>query len=661
MATSLDSLFDRPGLSDGTADVALVQMPFATTSWPSLGLGLLKSALAAQSIQCDVLYFNHKFESVIGIETYSRIANGQPQNCDLLGEWVFSSSGADSGPAYFKNVIFGGDLAHHKEIALEQLGKIAQSGARARALSGAFVSECFESRDWSRYSVVGFTSVFQQHNAALRLADKIKREHPRVRIVFGGANCEGEMGFALLEQYSFVDAVCLGEGDTAFPAYVSDILTGGTGAASGMLIRGDTASVSRPHLDQVRMDDLPYPDFDDFFSQVDMDAHPTDLRILFESSRGCWWGEKSHCTFCGLNGAGIKFRHKSADRSLAELEVLLARYGSYTRVVSATDNIIPHTYFNDFLPRLAALGLDFEMFYETKANLRKQHIALYKNAGLNEIQPGIESLQTDVLKLMRKGVNALQNIRLLKWCSEYDIKVHWNYLYGFPGESHLSYEISAGLVPLLSHLQPPGAIARLRFDRFSPYHNDPEGFGLVGFVPYPAYTYAFPESSKDHLQRSAYHFVSTGEDGTLDFKYVKGLKAAVNNWIDSDNVFLVSIPVDNGTLIVDGRKRSVEKSFLPSPASDILTLLDDIVGEDTLLRKAAELGYGDKKARDILARLESAGLIVREEQSFLGLVIPFKSQLQLSTAAAERLRGSLEGKGGYYRAENVRALCSTAS
>ena len=27
------------------------------------------------------------------------------------------------------------------------------------------------------------------------------------------------------------------------------------------------------------------------------------IRILFESARGCWWGEKQHCTFCGLNGS----------------------------------------------------------------------------------------------------------------------------------------------------------------------------------------------------------------------------------------------------------------------------------------------------------------------------------------------------------------------
>lgn len=30
--------------------------------------------------------------------------------------------------------------------------------------------------------------------------------------------------------------------------------------------------------------------------------------LLYEASLGCWWGEKHHCTFCGLNGTTMKFR-----------------------------------------------------------------------------------------------------------------------------------------------------------------------------------------------------------------------------------------------------------------------------------------------------------------------------------------------------------------
>lgn len=32
--------------------------------------------------------------------------------------------------------------------------------------------------------------------------------------------------------------------------------------------------------------------------------------LVLEGARGCWWGEKHHCTFCGLNGSLMKFRSK---------------------------------------------------------------------------------------------------------------------------------------------------------------------------------------------------------------------------------------------------------------------------------------------------------------------------------------------------------------
>ena len=42
----------------------------------------------------------------------------------------------------------------------------------------------------------------------------------------------------------------------------------------------------------------------DYFRALDASGAAPDVAptLLFETSRGCWWGAKSHCTFCGLNG-----------------------------------------------------------------------------------------------------------------------------------------------------------------------------------------------------------------------------------------------------------------------------------------------------------------------------------------------------------------------
>ena len=47
---------------------------------------------------------------------------------------------------------------------------------------------------------------------------QIKKRHPLVKVVFGGANFEGEMGPEYVRAFSFIDYAVVGEGDIAFPA-----------------------------------------------------------------------------------------------------------------------------------------------------------------------------------------------------------------------------------------------------------------------------------------------------------------------------------------------------------------------------------------------------------------------------------------------------------
>jgi hypothetical protein len=67
----------------------------------------------------------------------------------------------------------------------------------ARSCAGRFVRDCLASVDWDAYDVVGFTSTFAQNVASLALARRVADLHRSSAIVFGGANCEGEMGLGL--------------------------------------------------------------------------------------------------------------------------------------------------------------------------------------------------------------------------------------------------------------------------------------------------------------------------------------------------------------------------------------------------------------------------------------------------------------------------------
>src|SRR5208282_1767562 len=194
------------------------------------------------------------------------------------------------------------------------------------------------------------------------------------------------------------------------------------------------------------MDRLPDPDYGDYFAALGRSSLGPRIKpaLLIESARGCWWGAKSHCTFCGLNGSTMAFRAKSAQRVYAELVRQKSRYGIGRFL--AVDNIMSYHYFRDLLPMLNEHNPGVSLFYEIKSNLKRDQVELLRDAGVLAVQPGIESLSSHVLRLMRKGVTAIQNVQLLRLCREFGIEIAWNLLYGFPGETPEDYVETAQII-----------------------------------------------------------------------------------------------------------------------------------------------------------------------------------------------------------------------
>jgi ribosomal peptide maturation radical SAM protein 1 len=642
--------------------VLLIQMPFAAVSSPSLGLSLLKAGLAVKGINATVCYFNLQYAQLIGTELYEQIAAGAPNVCDLLGEWIFAEALWGPDPAadreYLQKIIKGDEKAHKKNFDPQLLNRCCEKAQEARLKVPAFLDQCISETNWQSTEIVGLTSVFQQHNASLAMAKRLKETFPHLFTIMGGANCEAEMGKTTFESFSFLDAVCSGEGDHAFPRFAELLLAGKQPRIEGILTRyNKDGSEKAPVLAQIvhsvppvnNLDNLPYPNYEDYFKAVENRSgiDISKCRILFETSRGCWWGQKHHCTFCGLNGLGMAFRYKSSDRALSEIQHLVSLYGQFTNKFSAADNIIPLEYFQTLLPRLADLQLNLDLFYETKANLTEAQIIQYKQSGLSQIQPGIESLNSSVLKLMRKGVTALQNIQLLKWCAQYGIYPHWNYLFGFPGEHSDTYNDQAELLSSLRHLTPPQGSAPVRFDRFSPYHTDPSGFKIVDLSPYPAYKYVYRGLSPVSLSKLAYYF--TGDfQGCLEFdSYVHDALQAVTEWHAVSNQVTLchsTVPGEQ-SLVFDGRvPGSLQIYVLRGVYSRVFELCSSIT---TVRKMVCELQtiYNDKEVQEAVEKLIQAHLVILEESRLLNISIPLGFHYLPPDAALQDISTHLKQDG----------------
>ena len=531
--------------------VLIVNMPFSNLRWPNLGPSLLKAALGRRGIGCEVAYLNFDFAELLGLEHYYWIAD---HFAFVLG-----------GERLFAKHYFPGKLPDDESYCRDVL-LVSDSGMTAedrRDYFGTqrhvepFLDQCTSSIDWSRYDVVGFATSFQQTMPSMCLARRIKQIKPEVRIVFGGAACEGQMGIELLRLFPPVDYVFVGEADLTFPALVEQILQGGpvelppgvVGRNCGLrnvdcglakkihdprsTIHNPQSTVLQapdPHSFMVRnMDELPYPDFDDYFARLGASPlrEQIDPLLFFETSRGCWWGQKHHCVFCGLNGSTLAFRSKSPRRAVDELEYLVDRHGVHR--ACSSDNILDFRYFDTFLPMLKEADLDLAFVYEMKTNLKRAQIAKLLDAGLGAAQLGIETFITSVLKLAGKGANAVQNLQTLKWFSEAGIEVKWNLLYGFPGENPDDYASLAEMLPSLVHLAPPLATGRVRMDRFAPYFENPAEYGMVNPRPNRAFRYVYPFGD-DALGRMAYYYEYDYADGRNPLDYAAPVLAGIDTW-----------------------------------------------------------------------------------------------------------------------------------
>jgi ribosomal peptide maturation radical SAM protein 1 len=524
--------------------VALVYPPFGPKTVPPLGLALLSAGVKQLGFECRVFYWNLELIGELGgsdlqrsLFTYERLSrNGFfPYNEWIFAKQVFPENDderSDSQPNLSGlDKTFGHGLKQRVWSKLTGTRRLLEQRPsdlvlrlreRAPGLVDGLVNRL------AGFDIIGINSTFYQNLAALALAKKLKLRWPNKTVVLGGANCDGELGQSLIEHFPFLDFVFAGEVDFSFPEFVRRLSQNlPIDQIPGILFRDGSGSIaSGPRAMPIQeMDRLPLPDFDDYVAtreRLGLTAN-RQLILAVESSRGCWWGAKQHCTFCGLNAMGMSYREKSQDRFKGEVEHLAKRYG--TRYLAVTDNILSMSYFKQFMRWSKQRELSMNLFWEIKANLDRQQVKSLAEAGINWVQPGIESFSSDVLTLMRKGVRGIQNIAFLKYARENGVVTSYFILYGFPGEAPGEYEKMRSTVRKLVHLEPPRGVCEIEYDRFSPYHQDPASFGLR-LKPKSGYQILYPFSD-EIIARLVYFFE---RDDAPRFPYVKRLKQEVRRW-----------------------------------------------------------------------------------------------------------------------------------
>lgn len=472
-------------------DILLIIPSFTSNYSPAIGPHILKGIAAEKGYTVDILYANILLSSIIGLKhaetigiqklfhywdmiterLFARSAYGMPplgESPELLSDQKFSISG--SGISFTRDY-------EEEELDLSYLRRLEKECM-------SFVHETVRAIASLDYNIVGCTIRMGQTNCGIALLNGIKKRKPEVCAIIGGTNCLGEMALGIASLSEEIDYIFSGESEYSFSlfldSYEKKVLP------RGRIIRGT------PLQD---MDRLPLIQYDDFFKQYALflknENTPGITGIWYETSRGCWWGEKKKCTFCGLPDELLQFRQKSAEKVLDDLNNLGKQYRN--SVVFLSDYIMPKSFLQELVPLLEEKKDVPEIFYYcVKPPLQFKDFIALKKAKINQIQPGMETFSNGILRLLNKGIKGADNLLFLRNARSVGIEILWYMLWGVPGDKVEHYEELLRLLPLIRHFQPPVKFLCILLERFSGYYKNPGEYKIKNIRPWKVYSMIYP-------------------------------------------------------------------------------------------------------------------------------------------------------------------------
>ncbi|HEX3028562.1 MAG TPA: RiPP maturation radical SAM C-methyltransferase [Clostridia bacterium] len=492
--------------------------------------------------------------------------------------------------------------------------------------------------NFSEYDIIGFTCSFSQTAPSISFARIIKDRFRDKVIILGGNGVSGHMGVEYMKVFPWIDYIVYGEGETALSDLVHYLRENDYGLKSehkltGIIYREEDGNIiMSPPSPLLEMDEVPAPDYEDYFRQVKIIEKAAGIRLkqdtlLFETARGCWWGEKKQCKFCSLNGENRNFRSKTWETVLENVLQLSERYEKNEFI--CVDNILSYPALVNLFSALQERNLNLDIFWEVKPNLSMKQLKTLSEAGLKKVQAGIESFSTEVIRLIEKGSTRLKNVQFVRNCFSLGIHVSYNFLFGFPGEKPEYYNDLAGLFPLLHHITPPLYPPRpMILQRFSKYYAEPEENQLKNVRPMKQYSIIYPVKELDIKKISAtYSFECSSVPENLD--YMNRITEAIGDWniaFGGKNTPILAYETGvNFVRIYDSRFGRFRSMILRDIPAMIYMLCEEIRPLDRIIKvareKHADRVLEDEKITNILNVLVSEKLMIMEDGMYLSLAV----------------------------------------
>ena len=288
--------------------------------------------------------------------------------------------------------------------------------------------------------VVGLSAMTYEAGCMHAVAKLVRERLPKAVIVCGGPHPSVAAADVLAD--ASVDFVVRGEGEFTFAELLDGVAARRTDWAGclGLSWRRGAEVVHEPDRAAPKdLDALPFPAWDLIdhakYHKVPRGgviyAHK-EFATMF-SSRACPW----RCTYCH-NSYGKTFRDRSAEHVLAEIDLLVTKYG-VKELVFMDDifNFKPErakAIARGILERGYKLALTFPNGFRGDI-LDEELVVLLKQAGMYRCMVAVESASPRIQKVMKKNLKIEKVERIVDFIAKQGVMVHGAFMLGFPSET----------------------------------------------------------------------------------------------------------------------------------------------------------------------------------------------------------------------------------
>lgn len=510
-----------------TGKILLVSTPWPLYTRPSIQLGVLKAYISSRlpDVPIEANHFYLALAERIGYKRYHAISERT-----WLAESIYA---ALLYPKRFRQAerLFAREA--RRNPLLKNTG-FKDLTIRTEKATRAFIDHM----DWQRFSLAGFSVSLCQLTSSLYFVKKIKRRHPGLITVIGGSSFSPDSAPRILELIPEIDAVVTGEGELPFYRLIQNMdrfrSNGNFPEIKGVYSRHSNATGAHTdHFSQFdSLQDLPLPDYDDYFELLQsFEAHKSFFPTLpVEISRGCWWIRTSRdqkisgCAFCNLNLQWRGYRSKTPARVKSEIDLLTGKYRTLSLAIA--DNVLPEDTCGDIFHHLKTLQKDLRLFSEIRASISLAQLKSMRDAGMQELQVGIEALSTGLLKKLKKGTTAIQNMEIMKNCESLGLINISNLILQFPGSDRSDVDETLRNLEFALPYRPLKTV-NFWLGLNSPVWRNPSSYGIKAVFNHPNWRYIFPAVICRNLP---FMIQAYRGDAGIQKKIWRPVRTAVKNW-----------------------------------------------------------------------------------------------------------------------------------